>query len=179
MFFIKNLFKKISMLSWVNMDTQVCASCAKKLPRKNFEEINHPKGFYLRAICTSCKTQSANRKKSATPEAYLKHLYSQLKYSRKKNNPELGWGIETQDLIDRWQMQKGRCALSNILMTYAKDGGGKKEFNVSIDRISPHVGYTPGNIQLVCYRVNLMKHTLPEEELYWWCKNIVTNKENI
>ena len=106
-------------------------------------------------------------------------LYSQLKYSRKKNNPELGWGIETQDLIDRWQMQKGRCALSNILMTYAKDGGGKKEFNVSIDRISPHVGYTPGNIQLVCYRVNLMKHTLPEEELYWWCKNIVTNKENI
>ena len=29
------------------------------------------------------------------------------------------------------------------------------------------------------YRANLMKHTLPEEELYWWCKNIVTNKENV
>jgi hypothetical protein len=161
------------------MNTRICSSCAKKLPKKNFEELNNPKGPYLRTVCTPCKTQAANRKKSSTPEAYLKHLYSQLKYSRGKSNPEMEWSIEVQNLIDRWHSQMGRCALSNILMTYAKDGGGKKEFNVSIDRISPHVGYVPGNIQLVCLRVNLMKHTLPEEELYWWCKNIVTNKENI
>ena len=161
------------------MNTRICSSCAKKLPEKNFHESSNPKGSYFRRVCISCKNQQANRKKSATPEAYLKHLYSQLKYSRKKNNPELGWEIEVKDLMDRWHSRMGHCALSNVLMTYAKDGTGAKEFNVSIDRIDPHIGYVPGNIQLVCYRTNLMKHTLPEEELYWWCKNIVTNKENV
>jgi hypothetical protein len=161
------------------MGKRICVSCAKRLPDSSFEELNHPKGSYFRKICITCKNTLANRKKSATPEAYLKHLYSQLKYSRKKNNPELGWEIEVQDLMDRWGLQNGRCAISNIFMTYAKDGTGKKEFNVSIDRIDPHNGYVPGNVQLVCYRVNLMKHTLSEDELYWWCKNIVTNKEDI
>jgi|TARA_R110000823_G_scaffold238382_1_gene363709 hypothetical protein len=161
------------------MNKRICASCAKNQPEKNFHEISHPKGHYFRRICNACKIQLSNHKKSATPESYLKHLFSQLKYTRKKNSPELGWDIEIQDLLDRWHLQEGRCALSNILMTFAKDGGGRKEFNVSIDRIHPHTGYNPSNIQLVCYRINMMKHTLPEEELYWWCKNIVTNKEDI
>ena len=51
--------------------------------------------------------------------------------------------------------QKGRCALSGMLMTYAKDGTGKKEFNISIDRIHPHRGYIASNMQLVCHRVNI------------------------
>ena len=41
----------------------------------------------------------------------------------------------------------------------------------------PQGPYTIVNVQLVCHRVNLIKHTMPEDELYWWCKNIVTNKE--
>ena len=62
-------------------------------------------------------------------------------------------------------------------MTWQKDGSGKKELNISIDRIDPHIGYILGNIQLVTTRVNILKHSLTEDELYWWCKNIVVNKE--
>ena len=166
------------MVWCLSMSTRICSSCLKKLPEKNFEQVLNNKTSYFRTICHACKVQLANRKKSATPEAFLRHLLAQLKYSRKKKNPELGWSIDIKDLMDRWHLQDGRCALSNILMTYAKDGSGNKEFNVSIDRIDPHIGYEPGNIQLVCYRVNVMKHVLPEEELYWWCKNIVTTKED-
>jgi hypothetical protein len=30
----------------------------------------------------------------------------------------------------------------------------------------------------VTQRINTMKHTLGESEFYWWCKNVVHNKEN-
>ena len=36
----------------------------------------------------------------------------------------------------------------------------------------------PNNIQLVCSRVNILKHSLSEDLLYWWCKNIIEYKEN-
>lgn len=161
------------------MGKRICTSCNKKFPDKKFEENTNPKGIYFRSTCITCKNELANKKKSSSPEKFIRHLYTQLKYSRKKKNPEFGWDIEPEHLIERWEEQKGRCALTNIVMTYAKDGSGKKEFNVSIDRINPLIGYIPSNMQLVCQRVNYMKHVLPEEELYWWCKNIVTNKEDI
>ena len=101
------------------MSTRICSSCLKKLPEKNFEQVLKNKTSYFRTICHACKVQLANRKKSATPEAFLRHLLAQLKYSRKKKNPELGWSIDIKDLMDRWHLQDGRCALSNILMTYA------------------------------------------------------------
>jgi len=43
-------------------------------------------------------------------------------------------------------------------MTWQK-GEGYSDYNVSIDRISPSGRYERINIQLVCYRVNIMKHT--------------------
>ena len=75
-----------------------------------------------------------------------------------------------------WDKQNGRCALSGAFMTWHK-GGEKRNTNVSIDRIDPNIEYVLPNIQLVCWRVNLIKHTMTEDELYWWCKNIVTHKE--
>ena len=42
-----------------------------------------------------------------------------------------------------------------------------------MDRINPDLGYVHGNVQLVAYRINIMKHTLSEDQLYWWVKNLV------
>ena len=95
-----------------------------------------------------------------------------------KNNKEVIWDIEPEDLIEVWDRQKGNCALTDLYMTYHKDGHGKKDLNASIDRIDPTIWYIPSNIQLVCSRVNILKHNLSEDLLYWWCKNIVEFKEN-
>ena len=57
-------------------------------------------------------------------------------------------------------------------MTHHVDGRGAKEFNASIDRVNPDKGYTPQNIQLVAYRVNIMRHTLSMDMFWWWVKNI-------
>ena len=163
---------------WLDgMGTRKCVNCNKSLPKSSFE-VSDARGTYLRTVCKSCRNVERNKNRSNNPESYIRHLYSQLKYSRKKKNPELKWAIEPEDLISLWNLQDGRCALTGIFMTWGKDGSGRKELNISIDRIDPNEHYIPGNIQLVCGRVNYMKHTLPEEELYWWCKNIVTKKED-
>jgi|TARA_B000000557_G_scaffold186746_1_gene152724 hypothetical protein len=116
---------------------------------------------------------------SATPQTYLTRLFGQLKHARtKKEKVKVGWDIELEDVLELWDKQEGRCALTGLFMTYHKDGGGKKDLNASIDRINPEIEYLVTNIQLVCSRANTLKHNLREDELYWWAKNIVEFKEN-
>lgn len=50
--------------------------------------------------------------------------------------------------------------------------------NVSIDRIDSSIGYERGNVHLVCYVVNMMKHTMAVEELVWWCEQIIDTSDN-
>ena len=59
-------------------------------------------------------------------------------------------------------------------MTYLA-GHGRKQTNISIDRINSSLGYIRGNVQLVCDAVNVMKSNSTEEELYQWSLMIVEN----
>jgi hypothetical protein len=129
-------------------------------------------------MCQQCVTLQRARKTSATPESYLRVLNVQLKSQRLKQDIE--YGITTEDVIDMWEMQGGKCALSGMLMTHQRDGTygdrKKKEFNASIDRINPQGPYVRENVQLVAARVNTMKHTLGEDMFIWWVKNIYETK---
>ena len=80
--------------------------------------------------------------------------------------------ITKEDVVGLWDKQEGRCAISGVFLTHHKDGSGTKEYNASIDRISGEKGYIYQNVQLVAYRINIMKHTLPEDMFYWWVKTI-------
>ena len=100
-------------------------------------------------------------------EAYIKHLIS--KPERKH--------IPIEYFLDLYDKQKGKCALSNIKMTFIKKLDGIKiHTNLSIDRIDSTRGYEIGNIQLVCAVVNIMKTTLSTDELIWWCSKIIEDK---
>jgi hypothetical protein len=156
------------------VSTKKCANCKKQLPIAEFEVLNRK---WKRSICRKCRTTEQNKNRSASAESYLSHLCTQLKYARNKKNPEMEWAIDPGDLATIWHRQNGRCAISGIHMTHVKDGTGVHDFNVSIDRINPHLHYLPDNIQLVCHRVNIMKHNLPEDSFFWWVKNIVTTNE--
>jgi hypothetical protein len=129
-------------------------------------------------VCQQCVTLQRARKTSATPESYLRVLNVQLKSQRLKQDIE--YGITTEDVIDLWEMQGGKCALSGMLMTHQRDGTygdrKKKEFNASIDRINPQGPYVRENVQLVAARVNTMKHTLGEDMFMWWVKNIYEHR---
>ena len=65
--------------------------------------------------------------------------------------------------------------MSGVVLTHHKDGSGRKDFNASIDRIVPHEPYIKENVQLVAFRVNLMKHELTEDLFYWWIRTLLEN----
>ncbi len=77
-------------------------------------------------------------------------------------------------LVSILSRQEGLCALTGIHMTH---GGGMTDTAMSIDRIDSRIGYIPGNLQLVCHRVNVMKMDMPDDQLWWWAKNLVTHDE--
>ena len=144
--------------------SKVCITCLRELPLERFTA--------QRNVCKECTSAQIANNKSSSPYAYIKGLFSSLKYSRK----DFVWEIESQYVEQLWDKQEGKCALSGMYLTW-QAGEGRQDFNVSIDRKDPNKGYIIGNIQLVAQRVNMMKHTLGDSEFYWWCKNITHNKE--
>ena len=143
-----------------------CEVCGQDLPIGHFEQL---KDGYVRAACRKCTATQRNITASSTYEMYLRRLLTKSKSSRKETHD---FTITIDDLVELWQRQSGRCAVSGVHMTHHADGLGRKEFNASIDRIDGNRGYVRGNIQLVAYRINILKHTLSTDMLYWWVKTI-------
>ena len=151
--------------------SRICTSCNKTKLLSQFETF---KEGQVRGICQQCVTLQRARKTSATPESYLRVLNTQLKSQRVKQGVD--YELTTEDLIDLWEIQDGKCALSGVLMTHQRDGTygdrKQKDFNASIDRVNPQGPYVRENVQLVSARINTMKHTLSEDMFIWWVKNI-------
>ena len=158
------------------MEERKCLGCSKTFPLTSFESKNS-KGVFYRNTCPSCRRVVQNRKKSKTPEAYLKNLYSHLKSSRTKDNPEIVWDIEVEDLVAIWEAQAGRCALTGLVMTYHKDGQGKKDLNIKHDLTKPTI---KTNLLLDCdlakQEIGWTSQTSLEDgvskTISWWKKNI-------
>jgi len=150
-------------------ETKTCTICSTEKPIEKFYTRGNGS---IEPVCRPCRTTSEQVRANASPRAYLRNLLNKARYGAKRRG--LRFDIKLDDVMATWERQSGKCALSGVRMTWAKDGKGRKEMNVSLDRINPDVGYVtkPMNVQLVCLRINLMKHTLEEHELHWWIQNI-------
>lgn len=153
---------------------KICTSCKKELSNLEFSTSENKKGKFTRAVCNKCLTKKRNENFSKTPDNFIKNLFTQLRSTRRDSG--LDWDINYEFLMSVWHLQKGKCSLSGLNMTWHK-GSGKTHFNISIDRKNPDLGYLPSNVQLVCVCVNLMKQSLNDVDFIWWCKTIVDNKE--
>ena len=125
--------------------------------------------------CVACK-RGVLQKNRSTFEGYLSYICSQMLSRCKTTNRECT--IDLKFIKDLWYTQKGRCALSGLQMlhTYSRDVPERVILNASVDRIDSSGGYTPGNVQLVSVRVNLMKGPLTENSFYDLCHAIVRNR---
>jgi len=79
-----------------------------------------------------------------------------------------------------FEAQNGRCAITNLPMTWGAEGlhsnsGERRGTNISIDRIDSNVGYELNNIRLVCDRVNKIKSSMDDIDLYFWT-SIISEK---
>lgn len=105
--------------------------------------------------------------RSRTVRSYLSYLLSKAR-SRKADCT-----ITVDELMEVYEAQAGLCALSGVEMTRLLGTGDRVNTNMSLDRIDSSKGYVPGNVQIVCALVNIMKQSMSNEELVMWCKRIV------
>ena len=154
------------------MKDKTCNACGDK---KGLTAFYRRPDKTIDATCRKCRTVEGRRNANASPFNYLRLIINNRRYDAKKKG--LKFDIDHDFVMSLWESQGGKCALSGVMMTFAKDGNGNKAMNASLDRIRPDQGYTikPLNVQLVCARVNIMKHTLPEHEFRWWIQNIHEN----
>lgn len=77
-------------------------------------------------------------------------------------------------LMELFDAQDGRCAVSGELMTHVVSTD-RTWTNISIDRKDSTKGYEPGNVQLVCAAVNLMKGEMTDDDLRFWAERITNS----
>lgn len=136
--------------------------------------------LHRKTICKKCSLERQhNRNRNLDNNIKLhKCLLSRLLGARdraKRNN--IPFNITMEDLEDLWNKQNGLCALSGIQMTFELNNG-RTPTNLSLDKINRLKGYTKDNIQLVCMACNQMKSDLSEDELYYFCQQIIKTYEN-
>ena len=66
--------------------------------------------------CRECLRLIRQRSVNEDHTKYLRRLTAQLKSQRLKSN--FTWEIKPQDVIDLWESQNGRCAISGLNMTH-------------------------------------------------------------
>lgn len=157
-----------------------CSICNEWLTADYFDKAGGNKYHYRDGLdkrCNNCKTKQnkearANYSDDKRLEKILQERWLGAR-DRAKYRKRL-FDITKQDLMDLWNKQEGKCAISKIPMTFNMDSG-RNPYNVSIDQINPAQGYTKDNIQLVCTCVNQLKSDFDMSVIINICKNILNN----
>jgi len=84
----------------------------------------------------------------------------------------LTWDLEPQDILDMYQEQEQKCALTGWPIKWSDKG---LTASVSIDRIDSSEGYIKGNVQLLHKDVNMAKQQYSQEYFVEMCQ-AVANK---
>ena len=158
------------------MDRLTCKLCKKRKSKNEFAKRFHETGKYLggKAVCNECERARQIKNIYKNPRNYIASRHHDMCQRAKKYDISLDEAIDTDFLVDLFKQQDGRCALSNLPMTWIHEGlasnhGSRRGTNLSVDRVNPSEGYQPGNVRLVCDRVNKLKSNMLDGDLYFWC----------
>ena len=115
------------------------------------------------------------RRQAKTRKGYMEipsNYFLDLKRKAKKRNIE--FNITTEQMWDKFILQKRICALSGELIEFPKNQGRhyRSLQTASLDRINSTKGYLPDNIQWTHKHINLMKQDLADNEFITWCKKV-------
>lgn len=164
----------------INTGVQECKHCKETKPLDKFYSNGCFKDGVkkYRTKCIECVLKDAKENqediyakkikvRSSSPRNYIVTLLNHAAQRTKEGK----YNLDLPYLMEIYENQNGKCAISNVEMTYIA-GKGRVFTNISIDRIDSKIGYEKGNIQLVCFIVNVMKQDGTLEDLIHWCKTI-------
>ena len=114
-------------------------------PNKSGESISRPIEKIVAKLLTQAKTNAAAR--------------------------DISIDITHKDLMDLWVSQNGRCAITEIPFDMCKTEKFKRlPWAASLDRIDSSLGYSIGNIRLVCMSVNFAMGEWGEAVFWRMCR---------
>ncbi len=149
--------------------TKKCSNCGNEKNVDDFpKDKNNKDGLNSRCkICNVLKTKLSSSKFSG----FISKIYNDAVRNAKRRN--LYFGITKDDIVDIYNSQSSKCAITNINMEYSvmkerQEGDPHilNPYNMSIDRIDSKKGYVKNNIQLVCAFVNRIKLDMSSLDMY-------------
>jgi ribosomal protein S14 len=155
--------------SGINPDSQVgrlsrtCTKCGETKSLQWFKKDSRLQSGYSNT-CKACNSKHA--------QTLTKFVVGLLCHR------DIGKTLSLEDVLSLWDKQRGLCALSGVPMTFVR-GEGNIPTNISLDRIEAGGAYTKENVRLVCRVVNHMRWTSSDEELYWWCEQILRERNSV
>lgn len=157
----------------------LCRACGKSMPTKDFPK-RYQQGVYKKnaPICRSCDLIRATKWRSSSPRNFLAARYREARQRGKRVNISVAENFTLDFLIALLKKQDGRCAVSKLPMTWSVEANKKptandrRGTNISIDRIDSSKGYEQSNVRLVCEKVNQIKSSMPDPDLYFWSAQI-------
>lgn len=153
--------------------TKLCFDCEQVLDVSNFNG-DKSSSDGLQTYCKDCKHARMNEL-SSTLEGFTKRLIHDIRNNNKKRAKDLELSITHLDIIDLYNKQKGKCALTGKILkhnAYNVKGNNHiiNNWNISVDRIDSNKGYTKDNVQLVGAIINRMKTDLTDDYFILFCQ---------
>jgi hypothetical protein len=169
---IESICKRASR---IERDGQECISCKLHKPSSEFfGKFNNVESCKVyTSTCYTCnrKRRTSNREDTLRNGSLEDFMRGELlvakdrttKHNKKCPDKLRDFNITVEFLMDLFELQGGKCAISRLPMITTKhrdecpDNERCNPNKLSIDRIDSNRGYTEDNIQLVRWRVNSMK----------------------
>lgn len=146
---------------------RTCTCCGEEKPLEGYR-FNQKTGRYsFRCVQCGDNVKSKNDYFYSNTRRFLLKLWHKAKTNAKRG---LGCSMTVDDLVELFEQQEGRCAVTGMEMTHTKEDPHSR---VSIDRLDCNVGYDKGNVRLVCAAVNLMRNRMEDDELLFWSRAVV------
>lgn len=139
---------------------RTCCNCKRTFPIEDFPKATNKSGHRYR--CKECSQKRENELKSNNLRTYFGDLLKTSKRSAKTRKIDC-YDLDVDFLLDLYNQQNGKCAITGIPMTHIA-GQGIIPTNISMDRIDNSLGYTKDNVQLTCRFINHAKMNMSMEQ---------------
>ena len=100
-------------------------------------------------------------------------------YKRGAISRDIEWDekLTMKDLVDLFNSQNGKCALTNQEITLKHDNSLKRyeQMTASLDRINSNLPYTLKNLQWIHKEINRFKNNYSQEKFIEMCKQVVNH----
>jgi hypothetical protein len=169
--------------------TKQCSQCKKIKKISSFNWCVYKNGQqYPQARCKICNSASSTKwikehLLNENPDIALKATINQLFYYSKTNayNKKLDFNLTTEFLLELYKKQNGKCFYTGAQMKLNGIGLNKDPLYISLDKVTPELGYIQGNVVFCCLGINYLKGVHSVDVLYntlftFFDGCIITNK---